>query len=262
MPLLLTSTSRTLLKHLFRGLRGLYTLTSGPDRRNIPSCAALTQIFTSAAISPAGFEHVILEVDTAIKSLYDAAAKAPPSSAIHISDTARAELERDMVVTGTIPAFFDPVLVRLVTGIVQELRNKGLQEGELYFSNFYHLGIGAHPAENEARNRDGRRAVCVPIWGGGVWSPVGGPRDAGANKVAGAGGWGGEGGRNGEGGVHGRVGKNGKAVGVVRVGGKEIKLRRCARCAAVMEDVPQTRERSGWIANLQRLCFCGGVWVM
>ncbi|MCJ1251659.1 mediator complex subunit [Trapelia coarctata] len=264
--LLLTSTSRTLLKHLFRGLRGLASLSSSPDRKAIPTCAALNAVFASAAISPAAMEHLLLEIDSLIKTLYENAAKAPPSSPSHIPESARPDFERAMAVTGVLPAYLDPVLLTLVTGVVEDLRGKGLQEGDLYFSNFYNLGVGAHPAENEPGRRDGRRAVSVPMLGGGGWGAVGPPRGVGAVSAVsgvGVGGLGGVSGLGGGGGgAGGSTGGNGKPVGVVRIGGKDIKLRACARCTEVMEDVPQTRAGSAWITNLQRLCYCGGLWVV
>lgn len=177
--------------------------------------------------------------------------------------------------------------MKLVTSTVEELRAKGVQEGELYFSNFFSLGVGEHPAEMEPAGREGRRAVSMPMWGGGVWGGVGegsellrGSGRGGVDAVGvgvGVGGSGVDGsgsGLSGSGsGLHrsgiaanGLNGSPEPAVGTAHVAsGKEVKLRQCVRCTAVMEDVLQERGRGGgvqWVFNLQRMCFCGGFWVV
>ncbi|MCJ1479591.1 mediator complex subunit [Lambiella insularis] len=50
----------------------------------------------------------------------------------------------------------------------------------------------------------------------------------------------------------------------VRLGrrGREVKLRTCARCGTVMEDLLPVKGASPWIVNLQRTCFCGGFWMV
>ena len=38
--------------------------------------------------------------------------------------------------------------------------------------------------------------------------------------------------------------------------------RRCARCCAVIEDLLPARGVSNFLLNFQRVCFCGGSWVV
>ena len=42
----------------------------------------------------------------------------------------------------------------------------------------------------------------------------------------------------------------------------DVKLRRCTRCCAYMEDVPHTRGGTPWGANMQKMCFCGSMWML
>ncbi|KAI9711614.1 MAG: hypothetical protein M1812_007137 [Candelaria pacifica] len=43
---------------------------------------------------------------------------------------------------------------------------------------------------------------------------------------------------------------------------KGTKLRRCTRCCALMEDVSRNRQTSAWMHNVQKLCFCGCLWML
>ncbi|KAI9706527.1 MAG: mediator complex subunit [Candelina mexicana] len=44
--------------------------------------------------------------------------------------------------------------------------------------------------------------------------------------------------------------------------GKGTKLRRCTRCCAMMEDVSPTKQTSAWMHGVQRMCFCGCLWML
>ena len=42
-----------------------------------------------------------------------------------------------------------------------------------------------------------------------------------------------------------------------------VRLRTCARCGAVMEDIiPHIKPTRQWLLNLQRACFCAGHWMV
>lgn len=43
---------------------------------------------------------------------------------------------------------------------------------------------------------------------------------------------------------------------------KEARLRRCARCCALMEDVYPQRGTSLWMTTMQRTCYCGEWWLV
>ena len=50
------------------------------------------------------------------------------------------------------------------------------------------------------------------------------------------------------------------AEGSALLGRQGARWRRCARCAAVMEDVLTQRQALQWLVMQQRRCFCSGFW--
>ncbi|KAG0639827.1 mediator complex, subunit Med16 [Tuber brumale] len=44
-------------------------------------------------------------------------------------------------------------------------------------------------------------------------------------------------------------------------GGGKVKLRRCTRCCAVVEDIIPNKSPSNWFGSMQRMCFCGTLWM-
>lgn len=54
---------------------------------------------------------------------------------------------------------------------------------------------------------------------------------------------------------------SGGVIGAASTGGRQSpRWRRCARCAAVMEDVLSQRQALQWLIMQQRRCFCSGYW--
>lgn len=43
---------------------------------------------------------------------------------------------------------------------------------------------------------------------------------------------------------------------------KGARLRRCTRCCAYMEDMLPQRGSSTWMTSMQRMCFCGSLWML
>ncbi|RPB14929.1 hypothetical protein P167DRAFT_519145 [Morchella conica CCBAS932] len=48
---------------------------------------------------------------------------------------------------------------------------------------------------------------------------------------------------------------------VLPKGDDKIKLRRCTRCCAVVEDIIPIKSPSYWLGSMQRMCFCGTLWM-
>ncbi|RPA95294.1 hypothetical protein L873DRAFT_1745488 [Choiromyces venosus 120613-1] len=44
-------------------------------------------------------------------------------------------------------------------------------------------------------------------------------------------------------------------------GGEKVRLRRCTRCCAVVEDIVPNKSPSYWLGSMQRMCFCGTLWM-
>ena len=250
--LLLTSTARKFLSYNCRGLRGLFSNASGnlqptPAPRPaslVPISQALAQTFTSAHLSPRSVEQILSDVDKSIKRAY--ASTNPPTD-----DTKRQEMEREMLVTGIVPECLHPVVTMLVENVVGGLRNTELDEGELYFKDFSMLGLG-----DDRRTKTWWKSRIVDM----VRKLVLKERleeDTTENES--------------EDGKHGAFGDPGEQTGA-RTGsapatgdnkGKpELRIRTCARCDAVMEDLLPMRGPTNWIMNLQRTCFCGNFWIV
>jgi len=39
-------------------------------------------------------------------------------------------------------------------------------------------------------------------------------------------------------------------------------LRQCTRCCSVTEDFTTSRQTSNWLVSMQRMCFCGSLWMV
>lgn len=39
-------------------------------------------------------------------------------------------------------------------------------------------------------------------------------------------------------------------------------LRQCTRCCSVTEDFTTSRQTSNWLISMQRMCFCGSLWMV
>jgi hypothetical protein len=58
-----------------------------------------------------------------------------------VADVKRADLERGMIATGIVPVELRGVAENLITRCVDTMREKGVEEGELYFNDFQSLGL-------------------------------------------------------------------------------------------------------------------------
>lgn len=44
--------------------------------------------------------------------------------------------------------------------------------------------------------------------------------------------------------------------------GEDVRVRRCTRCCAIMEDLLPQRGVNLWMTNMQRMCLCGSSWML
>ena len=44
--------------------------------------------------------------------------------------------------------------------------------------------------------------------------------------------------------------------------GEDVRVRRCTRCCAIMEDLLPQRGSNLWMTNMQRMCLCGSSWML
>lgn len=130
-----------------------------------------------------------------------------------------------MLVTGTVPAVLEGVVRHVVVGVVEKLRAAATGEGGVDEGELYFRDFGALGLG--MGGKEGKRRGRV----------VDGVRKVVLSEGEGPGGRGDR-----------------------EVGG--LKLRSCARCGTVMEDLLPVKGASPWMMNLQRTCFCGGFWMV
>ncbi|MCJ1388619.1 mediator complex subunit [Xylographa bjoerkii] len=222
--LLLTSTARTFLRYNCRGLRGLSTLSSTHLDQQHPHS------HPSPLLPPS---HALSEIFTsahlpprALESLFletDSLVKhAYAAAQPAINEQKQQALEREMLVCGEVPEVLWGVVERVV-GKGGLLERMGEREGVSEGELFFGR-FEELGLEEDRRTREwwARRTVDD------------------VRKIVLR-----------EGPLE--MGRDGKGV---------LRLRTCARCGAVMEDLLPARGASGWMMNLQRTCFCGGFWMV
>ena len=155
LSLLLIFTSRLFLKYNCRYLRQ-YALEAnsfrgypGPLR---DAYQTVISILRDSPVQLVQFEKMIMELESKIKEAYQG-----------ISDAERKNIEKEMLVSGTIPSVLMPAVTTLLTSIVASLREE-VDVAELYFSDFSWLDLDDYGGNEEieiengnANNPDSRR---------------------------------------------------------------------------------------------------------
>lgn len=131
-----------------------------------------------------------------------------------------------MLFGGSFPDAFKSVIVELFRkeGLLETVQEE-IQPDQLFFADFTMLEIDEDAASVKKRKALGRTMDCFMK----TWL---------VNPKPGSG------------------GENGDVNGTRQA----VKWRRCARCAAVMEDTMSSRQALTWLMMQQRRCFCSGYW--
>lgn len=199
--------------------------------------AAYTQIATltsSSIIRVKTIETLLLSLGARVKTAYAAANNNPSSNPANNNtqrgggDPLRNLQEMQILYGDTFPDSFKSVIVDLYRkeGLLESVRNE-IDPAKLFFADFDVLEIDEDAASVTARKAKNRTMDCFrKNW---LSNPVRHPE------------------RSGDG-----------AALVQNATAK--KWRRCARCAAVMEDVVTTRVVLQWLVMQQRRCYCSGYW--
>ena len=179
------------------------------------------------------FETLLMSLTSNIKNSY--ASHNPPLSGSPAAEKTRNILEIKMLFGGSLPDAFKPVIVELFRkeGLLDSVREE-IEPAELFFADFAMLEIDEDAVSVERRRRS--HMTMDSFRKGWLANP--------------------------------RVKQNGIAVngtaegtGGEPSGGRPTsRWRRCARCAAVMEDVLSQRQALQWLIMQQRRCFCSGYW--
>ncbi len=155
-------------------------------------------LIDSSPISIPQFEHIIIDLDSSIRSTYEASG---------ISEADRTLVEKNMVIETDIPEVLMPAVERLLTSTLENLQSE-IDRAALYFKDISWLGLtDDRKAETYRRNHVVDAIRKVPL-------------------------------------------------------ARSTKLRRCTRCCALMEDVAPNKQNSPWMHNVQRMCFCGCLWML
>jgi mediator of RNA polymerase II transcription subunit 16 len=182
------------------------------------------------------FETLLSSLTSHIKNAY--ASHNPPLSGSTAAEKARNTLEIKMLVGGSIPDAFKPVIVELFRkeGLVDSVREE-IEPAKLFFADFEMLEVDEDAVSVGKRRRSGM--TMDSFRKGWLVNPKNAKKENGERV-------------NGE--------ASGGGIGGTPVGRPSARWRRCARCAAVMEDVLSQRQALQWLIMQQRRCFCSGYW--
>ncbi|KAH6719322.1 mediator of RNA polymeras-like protein II transcription subunit 16 [Leptodontidium sp. MPI-SDFR-AT-0119] len=253
--LLLSSPSRGFLTAILRRLQHLDYIarkaiththsSSTPNPQNTPTSlspalkAAYVQIATlttNSILKIKTIEALLSSLTSLIKTAY--ASHTPPLSGSQQAEKARNALEIKMHFGSSFPDAFKSVIVELFRedgGLLSAVK-ADIEPAKLFFADFESLEVDEEVGMVERRKAKGITMDCFRK----AWL---------LNPVKGQG-----------------VGENGVGVGdgtegqVAPMGRQGARWRRCARCAAVMEDVLTQRQALQWLVMQQRRCFCSGYW--
>jgi mediator of RNA polymerase II transcription subunit 16 len=178
------------------------------------------------------FETLLSTLSSHIKTAYSTHGLSGSQQAERNRNT----IEIKMMLGGSIPDAFKGVIAELFRpeGLLDSVR-EDIDPSRLFFADFSLLEVEEDRVSIAARKRAGMTMDCFRK----SWLPNPKKSDAllvNANAQD----------------------QNGGAVGG---GGRQgARWRRCARCAAVMEDVLSQRQALQWLVMQQRRCFCSGYW--
>ncbi|KAG9239485.1 mediator of RNA polymeras-like protein II transcription subunit 16 [Amylocarpus encephaloides] len=212
--------------------------TSAPNAQNNSNHSHITPqlrnaylhiatLTTGTVVRIKTIETLLANLTTSIKEVYR---NNPLTS--QPSDKSRNAFETKMLFGGQFPEVFKPVIVELFKneGLLDVVR-KDIEPAKLFFADFSILEVDEDKNSIAKRKAAGRTMDSFrKSW---LKNPV--------RKI----------------GVENGEETNGTRSGT---GKQDSRWRRCARCAAVMEDVLTERRALQWLIMQQRRCFCSGYW--
>lgn len=178
------------------------------------------------------FETLLSTLSSHIKTAYTSHSLSGSQQA----ERNRNAIEIKMMLGYAIPDAFKGVIVELFRpeGLLDSVREE-IDPSRLFFADFSLLEVDEDRASMGARKRAAMTMDCFRK----SWLPN--PKKS--DKLL--------------------INANGQdqSAGAVGSGGRQgARWRRCARCAAVMEDVLSQRQALQWLVMQQRRCFCSGYW--
>lgn len=157
LSLVLVSSSRSFLRYNCRYLRGL----SGESKAS-PSYGAqlqvvreLDNILEDSQVTLVQFDRLLAELDSVLKNAYVTS---------QLSDAERKKMEKDMLVSATVPRLLVPTVETFLVTSLDKLRDE-VDEAELYFTDISWLGLnddGMSDAWQKENVLDVMRKVKLP----------------------------------------------------------------------------------------------------
>jgi mediator of RNA polymerase II transcription subunit 16 len=205
-------------------------------------------------------EILLASLTSLIKTAY--ASNNPSLSGSQPAEKVRNALEIKMLFGGSFPDAFKSVIVELFReeGLLDKVKEE-IEPARLFFADFTMLEVDEDAVSVARRKALGTTMDCFQKrW---LVNPEKKSSSSSASAQAGEGASQ-SGNANTEPGNANSNTQDGNAVGtggLMGAGGRQgARWRRCARCAAVMEDVLTQRSALQWLVMQQRRCFCSGYW--
>lgn len=148
------SQSRLLFKYIFRFFRGV-ALEITQQRSQDPTWRELDSMFSRSPVPLYQFEMVLADVDKNIRSIYESG---------DLSEADRRDIEKSMLITGSVSPRLWPAVESLLTNTIKNLREE-INVAELYFYDISWLGLSDDKASNQWKKEnllDIIRKVVVP----------------------------------------------------------------------------------------------------
>lgn len=209
----------------------------------------IATLTTNTIVRVKTIETLLSSLSSLIKTAYSSppptSSSAQQSLAGPTNDKLRNNLEIKMLFGGSFPDVFKSVIVELFRkeGLLAAVEEE-IDPTQLFFADFTMLEVDEDPTTVRKRKNLGKTMDCFrKTW---LTNP---PKRSSSSHDLQSG--------NGEGELTGspEAGANGNSQ--ARHGAR---WRRCARCAAVMEDSTFSRQALQWLMMQQRRCFCSGYW--
>ncbi|KAL8701035.1 MAG: hypothetical protein Q9224_000687 [Gallowayella concinna] len=140
LALLFVSQSRLLFKYNLRFFRGIHAEATQTRSHN-PTWREVANMFSTSPFPPHQFEKVIAEVESSVRSIY---------ASNEVSDTERRTVEKNMLVSGTVPSRLWPAVESLLTQTLKTVEGD-ISRADLYFHDISWIGLSDDPASDQWR---------------------------------------------------------------------------------------------------------------
>ncbi|KAL8841731.1 MAG: hypothetical protein Q9176_003126 [Flavoplaca citrina] len=140
LALIFVSQSRLLFKYNLLRFRSI-NAEAVQSRPQNPTWRELGDIFRRSPVPIQSFEKVIVDVETSVRNIYDSN---------QISDAERKDIEKKMLITGSVPPKLWPAIESLLTKTLKSVR-EDINRATLYFHDISWIGLSDDRASDQWR---------------------------------------------------------------------------------------------------------------